>query len=265
MAGDTLRILFVGDVISKPGRWTLSYKLPRLREELSLDLIIVNGENAAGGFGLNRKTAEEIFQAGADLITLGNHTWDEKEIVELLEENERIIRPANIHKGPPGKGFWVDRKRSVGVVNLQGQVFMNTRFCPFYEVDQLLREELAGLETIIVDFHAEATAEKATMAFMLDGRVTAVIGTHTHVQTNDARILPGGTFFITDVGMCGALNSIIGMKPKRIIEGVFQPWKFRMEVARSFPYLFNAVFLEVRSGKVFNWKVINEVIEEGSK
>ena len=257
-----LTVLFIGDIVSKAGRRAVRLKVPELREKFSLDLVIANGENAAGGFGINKKTAQEILEAGVDVITLGNHTWDNVEVLELLQENSQIIRPSNLHREAPGKGYWIDKTRSIAVVNLQGKVFMDTPFPPFPEMRDLLEGPLKDVETVILDFHAEATAEKMAMAYWLDGRVTAVIGTHTHVQTNDARLTPNGTFYLTDVGMCGSLHSIIGMKPKKIIEGIFEPWKFKMEVAKQLPYIFNGIVLNIYNGRVKSWHLINDIIED---
>ncbi len=256
------RVLFIGDIVSKAGRRGTQFMLQKLRKQVKIDLVIANVENSAGGFGINRKVFQEIKAMGVDVMTTGNHIWDNKEAVELLAKEPELLRPHNLEPTAPGSGVWFSSSREVAVVNLQGRVFMDTPFDPFWVMRSLLDNELKDIPIIIVDFHAEATAEKAALAYWLDGRVTAVIGTHTHVQTNDARLLPRGTFFITDVGACMSLHSIIGMRTDKIIDSIFQPWVHRMEPAKSFPYIFNAIILELRDNRVYSWQVINELISE---
>jgi hypothetical protein len=209
-------------VFGPPGRRAVTARLPELRHELDVDICIVNGENAADGIGLTAKLAEKLLAAGADVITTGNHVWRHRDLVPLLESSPRIIRPANFgDTGIPGKGLTVVEARDgtpVAVANLQGALFLNTPVHPFRVVDALVEEARASTSTIVVDFHAEATSEKIALARMLDGRVTAVIGTHTHVQTNDARVLPGGTAAITDAGMTGPHDSVIGVRAELAIE-----------------------------------------------
>jgi len=225
-----MRILFVGDVVGAPGRRIARFRLKGLVRDLGADLTIVNGENAAGGAGLTQATAEELFAAGADVITTGNHVWDKREALGLLEREPRILRPANYPEGSPGKGVVVvsARDTSVAVVNLMGRVFMPLVDDPFRTADRILDGLRGVARVVMVDFHAEATSEKSAFAWYLDGRVTAVLGTHTHVATADARVLPGGTAFISDVGMTGPFDSVIGVRKEQAIE--------RFRTSRSIPY-----------------------------
>jgi len=212
-----LRILFVADVFGAPGRRALERHLRELRHELGADFCIANGENVADGMGLTAKLAEKLLAAGVDVITLGNHTWRRREVMEALEQGDRVIRPANLGgPGMPGRGLTV--VGGVAVLNLQGALFLEVAFHPFVVVDALVAEARRATPVVIVDFHAEATSEKVALARMLDGRVTAVIGTHTHVQTADARVLPGGTAAITDAGMTGPHDSVIGVRADLAIE-----------------------------------------------
>ncbi len=212
--GDRVRVLIVGDVVGKPGRVAFRDLLPGLTDRLNLDLVVVNGENAAGGFGITRETAGELFDAGAHVITTGNHVWDKKEALDLLAEEERILRPANYPPGAPGRGWCVAETAGgvpVWVGNLGGRVFMDGLDCPFRKADELL--EQAQPLCRVLDFHAEATSEKRALGLYLDGRVSAVCGTHTHIPTDDARVLPGGTAYITDLGMTGNEDgSVIGIE-----------------------------------------------------
>ncbi|MDE2485003.1 MAG: TIGR00282 family metallophosphoesterase [candidate division NC10 bacterium] len=208
-----MRILFIGDVIGKPGREIVASVLPRLTEERKIDLVIANGENLAGGFGVTGAVAEEMFALGVDLLTSGNHLWDKKEVEEYIVKEERLLRPANYPEPAPGRGsLVVDRGGCiVGVLNLQGRAFMPTLDCPFRVGDREISRLRRETTLIFVDFHGEATAEKQAFAWYVDGRVSAVIGSHTHVPTADERILPGGTAYLTDVGMTGGYDSVIGM------------------------------------------------------
>jgi 2',3'-cyclic-nucleotide 2'-phosphodiesterase len=217
-----VRILFLGDVFGPAGRRAVEARLPDLRRELGADFCIVNGENAADGVGLTGKLAEKLLAAGADVVTTGNHVWRRQDLYPVLERSSRVIRPANVG-GPeaPGRGIAVvqmDNGTPVAVVNLQGALFLNVRVHPFAVVDDLVAEARAATPVVVVDFHAEATSEKVALARLLDGRVTAVIGTHTHIQTNDARVLPGGTAAITDAGMTGPHDSVIGVRADLAIE-----------------------------------------------
>ena len=210
-----MRILFVADVFGAPGRRAVEARLPSLREELGADFCVVNAENAADGAGLTPKLAERILGSGADAITLGNHVWRRAELGPYLDATDRVIRPANLAAGAPGRGVTVlaaGDGTPVGVVNLMGQLFMSVAHAPFDVVDDLVAEARQGAAVVVVDFHAEATSEKIALARWLDGRVTAVLGTHTHVQTADARVQPGGTAAITDTGMTGPHDSVIGVE-----------------------------------------------------
>jgi metallophosphoesterase (TIGR00282 family) len=203
-----MKVLFIGDVVGSPGRKAISAIVPRLRRELGLDVVIANGENAAAGRGLTVKTAKEIFGAGVDIISSGNHIWDQKEIIEELDGGAPIARPANYPPGSPGRGMITHA--GLTLINLQGRTFMANIDCPFRAVDALLKEKPDG--PIIVDMHAEATSEKLAMGWYLSGRVAAVLGTHTHVPTADTRMLPEGTAYVTDAGMTGARDSVLGFE-----------------------------------------------------
>ncbi len=229
------RIIFIGDIVGRYARKFLASVVPKIKKKYKPDLIIANGENAAGGLGITKKTIEEIFLAGVDLITTGNHVWDKKEALTVLETETQVIRPLNFHRSVPGKGYCftsVKDEVDVLVVNLQGRVFMEAVVDnPFTMIDDFLKEHRAAIT--IIDFHAEATAEKQAMGFFLDGRVSAVLGTHTHVQTTDLRILSGGTAYQSDVGMTGSLDSIIGMKREGIIRKFLTGINHRFEVERD--------------------------------
>ena len=217
-----MRIAFFGDIVGRSGRTAVKARFPVLREKWGLKGIIVNAENAAGGVGMTRETLREVFSAGADIITGGNHTWRNKEVYCMLDDDKRVIRPANVPPACPGRGHVVHQLpcgTAVAVINLLGRSFMDAADCPFRTVDAILESLPDDVALRFVDFHAEATSEKRAMGFHLDGRVSAVYGTHTHVQTADATILPKGTAYITDLGMCGAeSSSILGMEPKSIVD-----------------------------------------------
>jgi metallophosphoesterase (TIGR00282 family) len=244
-----LRVLFVGDIVGKSGRRILRQSLPDLRARHHPDALIVNGENAAGGAGITPAVAEEIAAVGADVITLGNHTWDHRELIAAIDNLPKLLRPANYPPGTPGRGSMVFRTGAgvaVGVISLMGRTFSATQLDdPFRGADheiELVQAE--GAAVIIVDFHADATAEKQSMGWYLDGRVTAVIGTHTHVQTADAVILPGGTAYITDVGMTGPWLSVLGVDPQTVVERFLTQMPSRFTVARG-PAMFNGLLLDV--------------------
>ncbi len=210
-----MRILFVADVFGPAGVHAVETRLPALRDELDVDLCVVNGENAADGRGITPKLANRLLQAGADALTLGNHTWARDEILPYLDSSDRVVRPANLGTGLPGKGLAVVPARDgtpVAVANLLGWLFLDVPVSPFEVLDSIVEEARRRADVVVVDFHAEATSEKIAVARILDGRVTAVIGTHTHVQTADARVLPGGTAAITDAGMTGPHDSVIGVQ-----------------------------------------------------
>jgi metallophosphoesterase (TIGR00282 family) len=232
----------VGDVVGKPGRKAISVLLPELREKHEIDLIVANGENAAGGIGLTPETAQELFQSGVDVITSGNHIWHHKEIVPYIESEPRILRPLNMPPGVPGHGYMIAEKAMI--VSLLARVFVGNFDCPFRTMDRLLEEVNPRPPIILVDFHGEATAEKIALGWYLDGRVSAVLGTHTHVGTIDARVLPKGTAFVSDVGMVGPLNSVIGDDIELVIERFLTLMPHRLSVGKGNP-IFNSVLVEV--------------------
>ena len=213
-----MRILHVGDVVGRSGREVVLERLPELRARLGADAVVVNGENAAGGFGITAKICEELYAAGADVITTGNHVWDQREIVPTIERDPRLLRPANLHPSAPGRGLALVETRGgqrLAVLQLMGRLFMGSNLDdPFRAVDELLKPFRLGgsCDAILVDVHAEATSEKMALGHYLDGRVSVVAGTHTHVPTADAQILPGGTAYISDLGMSGDYDSVIGME-----------------------------------------------------
>ncbi|HEX2044422.1 MAG TPA: TIGR00282 family metallophosphoesterase [Gaiellaceae bacterium] len=216
-----MRILFLADVFGAPGRRAVEARLHELRHELDVDVCVVNGENAADGIGLTAKLADRLLAAGADVVTTGNHVWRHRDLVPLLEGSPRVLRPANVGDRAPGRGLTVVEARGggrVAVVNLLGALFLHVVVHPFQVAEALVEEARRETPVVVVDFHAEATSEKVALARMLDGRATAVIGTHTHVQTNDARVLPGGTAAITDAGMTGPHDSVIGVRAELAIE-----------------------------------------------
>jgi hypothetical protein len=250
----------IGDVVGRPGRRAVKENLPGLVRDEQIDLVIANGENAAGGNGITREVARELFAAGVEVITMGNHVWSKKEIINYIDRENRIIRPANYPPGAPGVGFGSYKTKngvSVGVINLSGRVFMPDMDCPFRCADEILKAFKENSAVILLDFHAEATSEKSAMAYYLDGRVSAVCGTHTHVQTADERILEKGTAFITDVGMTGPRESVIGVKKEPVIEKFLTQMPRKFEVAHG-PYQFNAVVIDVdrESGRALNIKRI---------
>ncbi len=241
-----MKILFVGDIVGNPGRKAVKKLVPELRTEMGIDFCIANGENAAGGIGITNSVANELYANGVDVITLGNHTWSKKSILTFIDSEKRLIRPANFYKDLPGKGSTVidSTKASVGVLNLQGRTYMDNIDCPFRtaakEIDYL--KDFCNI--IIVDFHAEATSEKIAFAWHFDGKVACIVGTHTHVQTADERILPEGTGYITDVGMTGPYDGIIGVDKRSVIKKFITNLPERFEVA-SGTVQFNAVLIDI--------------------
>jgi metallophosphoesterase (TIGR00282 family) len=242
-------ILFVGDVVAAPGRHTLRALLPGLREELGIDFVVVNGENAAGGIGITAKTAADIFAAGADAITLGNHTYRHREVYGYLDSEPRIVRPFNYLPSQPGHGTCVVERGgvSLGVVSISGNLYLDAPRPAFVEIEAALGE-VARADLVLVDVHAEATSEKVAMGWHLDGRVTAVVGTHTHVPTNDARVLPGGTAYITDVGMTGARGGVIGVKKEDSIGHLRSRMPVRYDAATDDPWI-NAVLVRAEGSR----------------
>jgi len=241
-----MRVLCIGDVIGKPGRKAVAALLPRLRAELRVDVAIANGENLAAGRGLTLATAKELLDAGVDVITSGNHIWDQKEIIPHLDSEAPILRPANYPPAAPGRGLV--RFRELVVLNLMGRTFMYDIDDPFRCADALLAA-LPARTPVIVDMHAEATSEKVAMGWYLDGRVSAVVGTHTHVPTADARLLPDGTAFVTDLGMVGPRDSVIGVEKDAVLKKFLTGMPARFTVAEHSPDVqFNAVLVEIDDG-----------------
>lgn len=230
-----MKLLFVGDVIGKPGRRALQSLLPRLVDHHRADYVVVNVENSAGGFGVTPEVLGEIAGLPIDVYTTGNHVWDKKEGVEILDRERRLLRPHNYPEGNPGRGLHVGETAAgipVAVINLEGRVFMHNLDSPFLVADQLLKDLDPQVKVIFVDFHAEATSEKQALGFYLDGRVSAVVGTHTHVPTADERVLPKGTALLTDVGMTGPYESIIGMRTDKVLKRFLLQTPASFEVAK---------------------------------
>ena len=238
-----MRLLFVGDVVGGVGRRTLRALLPVLREEHAPDFVVVNGENAAGGVGITRRTADELFEIGADVITLGNHTYRHREVWGYLDEHDEIIRPANFLALQPGHGSCVVERNGIrlGVVSLQGNLYLRSGRAAFTEADSQLEQLDGRVDHLLVDMHAEATSEKVGMGWYLDGRATAVVGTHTHVPTADARVLPGGTAYITDVGMTGPRGGVIGVKREQAVEALVTQLPVKFETSHEDPWLMGAL------------------------
>lgn len=235
-----MKILFVGDIVGNPGRTILRQALSSLVAVHGIDLVVANVENAAGGFGITREVADAIRACGVDVMTTGNHVWDKKEALDLLTNDPTILRPANFPPGAPGRGHYVARTAAgdrVGIINVMGRVFMTPIDDPFAIVLTELEKVRPETQIVLVDMHAEATSEKLAMGWHLDGRVTAVVGTHTHVQTADARVLPGGTAYITDVGMTGPHDSIIGVEKEAALRRFRQALPSRFETAKGDPRL----------------------------
>ncbi len=229
-----MKILFIGDIVGNPGREAVKKLVPELSQEYGLDFVIANAENAAGGSGITPRVAKELFDAGVDVLTSGDHVWKKRDILEIIDNDNRVLRPANFPSGAPGKGWGVFHAKNgtkIGVVNIQGRVFMEPLECPFKT--SLKAQEDISRETkiIIVDIHAEATSEKVALGWYLDGLVSAVLGTHTHVQTADERVLPKGCAYLTDVGMTGPLDSVIGRRVEDVLERFLTAIPTRFEVA----------------------------------
>ncbi len=256
-----VRILFVGDVVGSLGRQTLLTLLPRLRERHAIDFVVVNGENAAGGLGITSKIAREFLAAGVDVITLGNHTFRHREVYGYLDSEDRILRPANFLKSQPGHGTCIVERDGVrlGVLSLSGNLFMNDCLPVFSEADAALYALRGRADQILVDMHGEATSEKVGLGWYLDGRVTAVVGTHTHVPTADARVLPGGTAYITDVGMTGPRGGVIGVKKEQAIESMLRKLPVRFETSEDDPWL-NGVVIETEPAPL-RARSITQVLE----
>lgn len=227
-----MKILFIGDVVGSPGRNALKEYLPKLKSKYRPDVTIVNSENAAAGKGLTKKIYQEIHETGADIMTMGNHTWDKKDIFDFIDDVPNLIRPANFPDSNPGKGYVIKKvgNKKIAVINAQGRVFMPPSDCPFKKLDEIVKIVKEETPFIFVDFHAEATSEKQAIGWYLDGEVSAVVGTHTHTQTADERILPNGTAYISDVGMTGPYDGILGMDRDVIIQRFLTNLPARFEV-----------------------------------
>lgn len=247
-----MRVMFIGDIVGSPGRDIWKMYAARIRSKFQQQVTIVNGENAAGGKGITKKIYHELLEAGADVLTMGNHTWDKKDIFEFIDSADKMIRPANFPPGVPGAGirYLKVNKHTIAVINLQGRTFMPPIDCPFQKADELVSEARKVTSCIFVDFHAEATSEKQAMAWYLDGRVSAVIGTHTHVPTADERILPQGTAYLTDAGMTGPYDGILGMEREAVMNRFLTSLPARFEVSKGREQL-NGVYIDIdeTSGK----------------
>ena len=258
-----MKVFFIGDVFAKPGRTLLSEHLEKLKSQVGWDFCIANGENSAGGKGINFNTADEIFHSGVDAITMGNHTWDRKEIFNFIDSCSKLVRPANYPKGVPGKGRMILEKNGLklGLVNLIGRIYMDMPCdCPFQAADREIGLLKANCQAIFVDFHAEATSEKLALAHYLDGRVGAVVGTHTHVQTADERVFGGGTAYITDVGMTGPMDGIIGVEKAPVIQKFITGLPCHFEPAEG-RLMLNAVLVTIdeKTGRAQEIKRIAEI------
>lgn len=242
-----MKILMVGDIFGRPGRNFFAEITPKLKAEKKIDVIVANGENAAHGSGLGVSTFNELLSSGADIITTGNHVWSNKEIFEIIDREPFLLRPANYPEGTPGKGFCIFpyRAKNIGVINVMGRTFLNPIDCPFICAEKIVRQIQSQCDIILVDFHAEATSEKIALAYFLDGKVTAVVGTHTHVQTADERILPEGTGYITDLGMTGILDSVIGLDTESVVERFISCRKGKFTIAEKGARVYSAVLLDI--------------------
>jgi metallophosphoesterase (TIGR00282 family) len=242
-----MKILMIGDIIGQPGRTAVAAMLEKIIMNYQIDFTIANGENAAGGVGITEPIAIDLFALGIDVLTMGNHVWDKKEIYEYLSREPRIIRPMNYPGNPPGRGsgiFTTNKGSKIGIINASGRVFMNQLDCPFRSLEKEATVIKKDTPIIIVDFHAEATSEKVAMGWHLDGKVSAVIGTHTHVQTADERILPNRTAYITDVGMTGPINSVIGVETSSVLERFLTQMPVRFSVAKG-DMILSAVVIDI--------------------
>ncbi|MDQ7096078.1 TIGR00282 family metallophosphoesterase [Desulfosporosinus sp. PR] len=260
-----MRVLFVGDIVGKPGREGIKHFLKPLQQDYDIDVTIANAENAAAGKGLTKEIANELFDYGIQFLTMGNHVWDNRDIMNFIDRETRIIRPANYPVGAPGQGYGFIRTKGykIGVLNLSGRIFMNPLDDPFSGAIRWINLLKQETPIVLVDFHAEATSEKVALGWFLDGKVSAVLGTHTHIQTADARVLPQGTAYVTDVGMTGPRDSVLGIKKEIIINRFLTQLPAKFELANGSIQL-NAVVLHIdeKSGKASGIETIQRFIEE---
>jgi len=257
-----VNVLIVGDISGKPGRKLVRELLPKIKAERDIDFVIANGENAAGGFGITRETANELFYNGIDILTMGNHTWDNKDIFNFLDKEERLIRPLNYPEGTPGKGSIIVKLTNglkIGIINLLGRVFLSNVECPFTTALKEIEKMREETSIIFIDFHAEVTSEKVALGWYLDGKVTGLVGTHTHIQTADERLLPQGTAYITDLGMTGSYNSVLGVKKELVIQKFLTQLPVRFEVAKG-DEIFCGVIIKVddNTGKAVQIERVQE-------
>ncbi len=259
-----VKLLFIGDIVGKPGRKAVRYFLPLLRKSLGIDFVVANGENMAGGSGITPATATEVFEAGVDVMTSGDHLWDQREVESLLESESRFVRPQNYPEGTPGQGFCVARKEGlppVGVLNLQGQTFMKPIDNPFFAAVEAVDELRKETAIIFVDMHAETTSEKIAMGRFLDARVSAVVGTHTHVQTADEQVFPGGTAFLCDAGCTGPQESILGREIEPILRRftTYRPQRFAVASKRV---MLNGALIDIddETGKARSIERVSELL-----
>lgn len=259
-----MRVLFIGDIVGSPGRKAAKEMISKLKKEEEIDFCIANGENAAGGSGITYVIAQELYSSGVDGITMGNHTWSKNEILNFIESDNKLARPANYPQDLPGKGYAIlnGKNGKLAIMNLLGRIYMDNIDCPFKAADRELEHIKKEVKAVVVDFHAEATSEKTAMAWYLDGRVSCVLGTHTHVQTADERIFPFGTAYITDVGMTGPCDGVIGVNKDIIIKKFLTSMPQRFEVAKG-RVIFNAVMLDIeeKNGKTTNIRRISMIME----
>jgi len=259
-----LRILMIGDIVGRPGRTIVKEKLPDIKNKFEVDFVIANGENAAGGNGITEKIAQELFDSGIDFLTMGNHIWDNKDVFNFIERENRMIRPAN-YPNAPGKGYQIvqtEKGLTIGIINISGRTFMPPLDCPFKTADNIIEKITDVTKIIIVDFHAEATSEKIAMGWYLDGRVSLVAGTHTHVQTADEKILKNGTAYITDVGMTGPSDSVLGIKKESILNKFLTQMPIRFEVAKGPAELSGIIVaIDELTGKALTIERIKETME----
>ncbi|MCC7156725.1 MAG: TIGR00282 family metallophosphoesterase [Bryobacterales bacterium] len=259
-----MNILFIGDIFASPGRRITGEVLPGIVATEKIDLVIANAENSAGGFGITPNVAEELFSMGIEVLTTGNHIWDKREIYDYFQREPRLLRPANYPSGAPGAGVYVGKARngvSYAVINLQGRVHMPATDCPFTKADEILASLPAGVKVRFVDFHAEVTSEKCAMGLYLDGRISALIGTHTHIPTADGRILPRGAAYQTDSGMTGPYLSVIGVEPQAVIHRFLTAMPVKFETASEWVELHGVIVgVDEASGRATSIKAVAETL-----